>query len=287
MTYINQRGLSDVEDRLRACADRWGLAVGEQLTGGFRSAVFAGVTAAAQEVVLKLTPTVEEAALEARALQAWSGTGVSVILIDADHGCGALLLERLRPALPLAGQDDEVIEVVAEILDRLQSLGPVPGFPSLADVFPHLARHSMADNDYERAERGEPDRGRAAMELMAAAHRTAADLCSSAPREVLLHGDLLDKNLLRSGDRYLAVDPIPRVGEPESEIGFYAADHPPAAGILERAGQLADRLEADRERATRWAAVWTVLLAASAWRDDQAELDALVASDRLSALLDR
>ena len=156
----------------------------------------------------------------------------------------------------------------------------------LADVVPHLAQHSVEDNQYERTERGEPSRAAPAMELMAVAQRVATELCSTANNRVLLHGDLLDKNLLSHGHRYLAVDPIPRVGEPESEIGFYAADHPPVGGILERAAVLAEALGADGGRAARWATVWTVLQAASAWRGDQDELDVLPASSGFRAVLE-
>ena len=87
------------------------------------------------------------------------------------------------------------------------------------------------------------------------------------------------------GARYAAVDPIPRVGEPESEIGFFACHHPPVDGVFGRARTLAGRLGADPDRTVRWAAVWMVLLAASAWRDDQPAMDALVGSPRFQAVL--
>jgi streptomycin 6-kinase len=120
---------------------------------------------------------------------------------------------------------------------------------------------------------------------MDAAGQAARDLCSTASEKVLVHGDFLDKNLLLNGDRYVAVDPIPRMAEPESEIGFFACDHPPVSGIFDRATRLAERLDADADRAMRWAAVWTVLLAASAWRQDQPQLDALVASPEFDEVL--
>jgi streptomycin 6-kinase len=287
VAWINERALVDLEARRQACAERWGLIVGSPLTGGFRSAVFECTSAGGQEVVLKFLPTMEEATLEARALRAWEETGASVRLLDDDLTGAALLLERLRPALtPIDEDDGRIIGIVAEVMGRLQAVGPVDGFPDLAELFPHLARHSAEDNHHERRERGEPTRGAPAMALMAAAQRTATDLCSTARGHVLLHGDLLDKNLLLSGDRYLAVDPIPRMGEPESEVGFYATDHPPVAGIFERAALLAERLHADADRAVRWAAVWTVLQAASAWRDDQDELDVLTSSASFRAVLD-
>lgn len=286
VAWINERKLSDLESRQLACAARWQLTLGATLTGGYRSRVFECVTRAGGEVVLKLTPTLEEALAEARALQVWEGTGASVKLLDVDPEAGALLLERLRPATPLSvAEESLVLDIVADRLARLHSVGRVDGFSDLADYLPHLAQRSVDDNAYERQDRGEPDRAAVAMDLIGAATETARQLCSTAARRVLLHGDLLDKNLLRQGDRYLAVDPIPRIGEPESELGFYACDHPPVSETMARAVELAGRLGADPARAARWAAVWTVLKAAEAWRDDQAELDALVASSEFQDIL--
>jgi streptomycin 6-kinase len=238
------------------------------------------------EAVLKLTVTVAEAVLEAMALERWRDTGAAVRLLDADPDNGALLLERLRPATPLAGVDERwVLGVVAELLARLHNVGRDDRFPDLVDLYPYLAEHSVEDNRYERETRKEPGRAGVALGLMEAAAQAAEHLCSTASEKVLVHGDFLDKNLLLNGDHYVAVDPIPRMAEPESEIGFFACDHPPVRGIFDRARRLAERLDADADRAVRWAAVWTVLLATSAWREDQHELDVLVASSEFEVIL--
>jgi streptomycin 6-kinase len=110
-------------------------------------------------------------------------------------------------------------------------------------------------------------------------------LCATARQTVVLHGDFLDKNLLRNGTRYVAIDPLPRVGDPCADIGFFAAGHPPATGILERAAAIARRMSLDRHRAQRWAVVWTVLQACHAWREDQSELEACLASREFEHLL--
>jgi streptomycin 6-kinase len=238
------------------------------------------------EAVLKLTVTADEALLEARALERWRETGAAVRLLDADLENGALLLERLRPATPLPAVDGKwVLEVVAELLARLHGVAGDDRFPDLVHLYPYLAEHSMEDNRYERETRKEPDRAGVALGLMDAAAQAAEKLCSTATKEVLVHGDFLDKNLLLKGDHYVAVDPIPRIAEPESEIGFFACDHPPVSGIFRRATRIAARLDADPDRAVRWAAVWTVLLATSAWRQDQHELDELVASSQFEEIL--
>jgi streptomycin 6-kinase len=110
-------------------------------------------------------------------------------------------------------------------------------------------------------------------------------LCATAGRAVLLHGDFLDKNVLRSGTGHVAIDPVPGVGDPCADIGFFAACRQPASGVWERADALARRTGDDPERAVRWAAVWAVHEACETWRADSNGLQALVASERLAVLL--
>lgn len=113
------------------------------------------------------------------------------------------------------------------------------------------------------------------------ARAAAMNLCATTERTVLLHGDFVDKNLLRSGAGYVAIDPIPRIGDPCSE----PACHPPATTILQRAGAVAGHMGLDRQRALRWAAVWAVLQTCQAWRDDQSDLKACLSSDQFEHLL--
>jgi hypothetical protein len=103
----------DSASRLEACKRRWDLAGGSRLGGGFRCAVFACSAPGGQQVVVKLTPTPEEARSEAAALASWTHTGVAVRLIDADISHGVLPLERIRPGTPLPGGDDPVSVKVA------------------------------------------------------------------------------------------------------------------------------------------------------------------------------
>lgn len=110
-------------------------------------------------------------------------------------------------------------------------------------------------------------------------------LCATARQTVVLHGDFLDKKLLRDGACYVAIDPIPRVGDPCADVGFFAAGHRPAAGILGRADAIAGRMGLDRRRAQRWAAVWTVLQTCHARREDQSDLETCLASSEFEQLL--
>ncbi|GAB3916818.1 hypothetical protein GCM10027613_16000 [Microlunatus endophyticus] len=72
-----------------------------RLTGGFRSEVMSARTPDGQEVVVKAPPTITEAVAEAGALNLWRNTGAAVPVLHFDDQQGVLVLERLRPGLPL------------------------------------------------------------------------------------------------------------------------------------------------------------------------------------------
>lgn len=277
----------DLQSRLGACIVRWRLRRVSPLSGGFRSEVFACITAGDEEVVLKLTVTTEEAQTEAAALRAWANMGAVVHLIDVDVEHAALLLERIRPATPLPGNDDPVaITVAASLLGTLHHVPPGSyPFPALARCYREEERRAREDAAYEQRTRGDLTGGRAGVQRLEAARALAMRLCATTERHVLLHGDFLDKNLLWNGTRYVAIDPLPRLGDPCSDVGDFAAEHPPASGILSRASAIAARLDLDPQRAQQWAAVWAVLLASAAWRSDQADLEACLASDAFERLL--
>lgn len=277
----------DVASRLTACKRLWHLEGGSRLDGGFRSDVFGCTTAAGAEVVVKLTGTQEQARAEAAALAMWEHTGVSVRLIDADFAHRALILERVRPGTHLPGGDDPVaIEVAADLLTRLHHAPAATfPFPALEETYVHLEDRARDDAAYEQRARGEPTRADAGLQRVDAARTSAMRLCATAGQLVVVHGDFLDKNLLWNGARYVAIDPIPRVADPCADVGLFAAGHRPATGILRRADAIAERMGLDQHRAQRWAAVWTVLQTCHAWRDDQSDLESLVASSEFEQLL--
>lgn len=124
------RDVSTVEGGLRSAAARWGLTVGEALTGGSRSAVFAATDGHGRDLVLKLPRRSETdghpTSAEAAALSAWADTGAAVHLVAAS--ADALLLARVRPGHPLPWQPEgplsETVGVAGELLRRLWSASP-------------------------------------------------------------------------------------------------------------------------------------------------------------------
>jgi len=256
------------------------------LPGGHRSAVFECLTATGAEVVVKLVGHPVDAAMEAAALAAWAATGAAVVLLDFDEENAALLLERIRPGLHLPYGADAV-GVAADLLGRLH-VPPPPDSPfmTLPEIYDAWERRSIADNAYFRRVRREPRRGSEGLARLPAARNAATTLSASCTRNVLLHGDFIDKNLLRNGTGYRAIDPMPRVGDPCSDIGFFAAGRPPVANILDLAAAIAARLGEDPLRAQRWAAVWAIHQTVQGWRTDQRELEVFAARSDVQRLLD-
>jgi streptomycin 6-kinase len=276
----------DLPSRLRSCLGNWRLQVVSRLEGGFRSEVFACTTSTGEEVVVKLAVTAEEARVEAAALGAWDGTGATIHLIDADFRHSALLLDRLRPATHLPSNDEPVaIAAAADLLRRLHETPPGSfPFPALEQIYARMERRSREDADYEQRANGDPTRGAAGLLRLDAARTAAKQLCATTERLVLLHGDFLDKNLLWDGTGYVAIDPIPCIGDACSDVGFFAAGHPPATAILSRAVAIATRVGLNLQRAQQWAIIWAVLQACQAWRHDQADLEAFLISDAFELL---
>lgn len=284
-------GVPTIPDRVRAAAARWRLTVGDQLTGGSRSAVYAVSDELGRDLVLKLpaapTDAADVAAAEAAALTGWIATGAAATLVAATGD--ALLLSRVRPgtALPWPPRADTV-EVVAAVLRRLWS---APSgwyrYRMLADVYQEEERIAREDAASEQLHRREPDRGRPGLELLPAAAHAVRRLLTTTATPVLLHGDLINKNLLRdeaSPVGFVAIDPQPRLGDPAADVGAFAASQP-AGQILPIAAALASAVDVDPRRAAIWAAVWATHQTAQAWRDDQTALEHLVSSATIQGLL--
>jgi streptomycin 6-kinase len=205
---------------------------------------------AGHELVLKLVPPWADREREAAALIAWHGRGaVAVRAVGRD--AEALLLDRVLPGRALSAGDPDALELVADLAAGLHGV-PVPAghpFPSQAEAVGRYLAHER---------RMAHESGWDAGALLDRATALAEALCDGAPRAALLHGDLMDKNLLLAADRLVAIDPMPMVGDPHGDLGFWAATHPPAADVLSRARSLARRLGVDEARAAVWAMVYAV-----------------------------
>jgi streptomycin 6-kinase len=264
------------------CAERWGLTIGEPLSGGLVGHVFACITRDKNPAVLKLNPPPSDEFAgtpehEAAALRTWNGRGAVELLAFAPDQ-RALLTRRALPGTSLPpGVEHEALHAVSDVLSQLfdATIPPVEFAPLATAVDRHLVRKLAVAGDAR--EMLEP--------LIEKARASARSLVASTPSEVLLHGDLMDKNVLRDHDRVVAIDPMPHVGDPSSDIGFWAATRSPVSALNTRAADLARLLTCDLDRASRWAATYAVGSACETWRPDTRELRRWVCSPRAAELL--
>lgn len=286
--------MSVVDDRVRSAASQWGLTVGEELSGGARSAVFAATDGLGRDLVLKLPARTaangNSTGAEAAALKSWARTGAAVGLIAAT--ADALLLARARPGLQQPwrpeGRLDDTVEMAGELLRRLWSVRPGSfRYPTLSSVYAEDERVARDDAILEQRNRGEPDRGVTGLRRLPAAAAAAERLMATAPGAIVLHGDFITKNIFSddtSPEGWVALDPLPMMGDPASEVASFAAYHP-AELILPIAESLATEVDVAPQRALRWAAIWAVHQAAQAWREDQESLECLIATPTIANLL--
>ena len=273
--WIDPAWLVDVPRRAAESARLWDLSLGDPIESHV-SRVFRSRDASGRERLLKLAPSEAHPDREAAALAHWGGSGAPRLVAFAPE-LGALLIELVVPGTRLPpARDTDGAPLVAATLRRLWSRGlPRAAFPSF----------DAALGEWLVRARASAESGTVGVALLDRAVARARALDVEASTRVLLHGDFIDKNLLLGPDGYVAVDPIPAIGDPCSDIGFYAAYHPPAENIAERARLVATYAGVDALRSSRWAAVWAVGEATQTWRADSEALQAWVSGREASALL--
>ncbi|MFF3906365.1 aminoglycoside phosphotransferase family protein [Streptomyces sp. NPDC001848] len=189
---------------------------------------------------------------EPDAFVAWGGRGAVQLHERYDERL-AMLLERVHTStLAEVDDNDEVVTVAGRISRRLAVPAP-PGLPRLreqADAWEEQLRKDAAELDHD-----------VPRHVVDAAVETARDLGRAQP-EVLIHGDLHARNILR-GDRepWLAVDPKGYAGDPAYDGGTLLKSRALAllqAGDLRQAVHrvldiFAEAAEVDHTRVRRWA----------------------------------
>lgn len=198
-------------------AARWNLDP-VAVSGGGTSRVFRCLRRDSGDAVwLKLTPEPSIAREEAEALRAWADTPSVVTLLEADPAAGALLLEDVRPGVPVRQLGWSVPEVAALLRD-LRVSPPVPGRHSVLRPLSHRIGFLFDLTDRRLAAAGMNDL--LAPTVLGRARAAALELAASGPVG-LVHGDLHAANVLSGpGARVVAIDPRPTWGDP----GFDAVD---------------------------------------------------------------
>lgn len=176
----------------------WGLRLGPR----YEWARYSFAAPAGDDAVLKLTPPEDdEADLEGDALGFWDGRG-AVRLLRHDRARRALLIERCVPGNDASALDDrEAIRVALEVGGLIWRPVPNGPFGLAGDFVAQRLRDLPARTDHRYVP--------IATELLG----------SMRPRhDVLVHGDYHHHNLLRHGDRWLAIDPKPLIADREFDV---------------------------------------------------------------------
>jgi streptomycin 6-kinase len=194
------------------CAVRWQLhGLGAGMAGS--TSVVVRCESPFGPVVLKLTPEPLLASEEARALELWTASRHVVNLVDVGEDLGALLLEDVRPGIPLTQDSGWALREVVPLLSEL-FLGPTPNEPAALNTLTERVEFVLALS--ERRWTATP----AAQALLPVAvlrrgREQALALAGSPGHAGLIHGDLHLSNVLRCGDnrQIVAIDPRPCFGD--------------------------------------------------------------------------
>ncbi len=221
-----------------------------------------GITSENLPVVLKMGVPHPALNAEIQSLKEFDGKG-AVRLIDADPLQGALLLERIIPGddLRIIPDDRAATRIAAGVMKELWKTGPP------AAVFPDTADWCQGFQRYLNINQED---GPLPAELVQQASKMAADLQTSSPNQLLLHGDLHHRNILKTeANTWIAIDPQGVIGEPAFEVGALLLNPVPDLidwpNLIEIQKQrsiiLEEELNIDGERLLAWSFVRAVLSA--------------------------
>lgn len=198
-------------------AREWGLELGEPFAMSNVSFV-----APAGDAVLKVAWEGDTESLhEGEALELWDGDGAVRLLRRSGR---ALLEERAVPGDDLSGlPDDEATAIAIEVASRLWRRAGSPFRPVALEVPRWL-------DNAEREGSG----------LVRLARKVFAELDPSAAW--LVHGDFHHHNMLRHGDRFVAIDPKPYLADREYDVPSFLWN--PMFNLMEDAKQTERRIAA-------------------------------------------
>lgn len=154
-------------------------------------------------VVLKLGLNWQSLDQEANALEAFKGNG-AVNLIDRQKH--AILMEKAVPGTPLKNQvsDKPNIVIACNVVEGLRKASP-PNMDLFSPITDWLAD---LDKDWDLPK-----------PLLRQARNLKNTLLSKmANKQVLLHGDLHQENILSDGENWLVIDPKGVIGHPIQEL---------------------------------------------------------------------
>jgi streptomycin 6-kinase len=185
--------LTETERVALEVAAEWGLTLGAP----FALSRFSYVAPAGDDTVLKVAWAGDDESLdEGAALELWAGDG-AVQLRRADRGRRALLEERARPGDDISTLPEaDATAVAVDIATRLWRRAGAP-FREVAAEVPRWLDNNISP-------------------LTPLARELWRDF--DPGHEWLVHGDFHHHNILRHGDRFVAIDPKPYLSDREYDL---------------------------------------------------------------------
>jgi streptomycin 6-kinase len=253
------RFLDALPTTLDEIAVAWDLRLGDAYGLSFHW-VCAATRADGTPAVLKLGVPDGHLDSEALALRLWDGAG-AVRLLEHDPVRGALLLEKADPGTPvraLSPHDDvRATEALISAGRRLHLAEPDPRLDRLEDERAAFTEH------LDRFPGDDP----LPRHMVERAARLFDELCASAPRRVVLHGDLHHDNVLAAErEPWLAIDSKGMTGDPGFDCGAMLYNPEPwlrderiVRLVPARIEQLADGFAMPIDRVVAWGYVMAML----------------------------
>ncbi|WP_316520165.1 aminoglycoside phosphotransferase family protein [Kitasatospora brasiliensis] len=266
--------------------ERWSCAPAGEATHGGVGLILPVRRRAGRAAVLKVSFPHPGNVHEPDAFEVWAGRGAVRLYERADEHY-AMLLERASPAtLAEVRGGEEVLTVAGRLSRRLA----VPAPPRL----PRLSEQAAAWEEQLRTDAASLTHPLSAR-TVAAALATVHELARSQP-EVLVHGDLHPRNILRAErEPWLAVDPKGYAGDRAYDGGTLLKVHAltvlggadPRRGVLRALDVFTEAAELDRERTRRWAQLQAVQAAFGGRRHGFRRARTGPERDRLTGYADR
>jgi streptomycin 6-kinase len=229
-------------------AYRWNLKLGYRLPGASASYVVEATTSDGLDAVLKVPIPGDDEAVGWRGVEAFSEYG-GVKMLRLDEESGSILMPRLRPGSMLAHDsmtDLDAVDVCADLILRLRESKPSSPSP-LRERFKPISNIPSALQG-----------------LAGQAWRIANELFETTDRQVNLHGDLHQFNIIRGAHGWTAIDPKFLLGDPCHEVtGFMRNTPKPTTEQMDaRLFRFAEKLGDPIERLWGWSFAQTVLCCA-------------------------
>jgi fructosamine-3-kinase len=184
-------------------AGEWNVAPETVLEGGAMSLCVLCRGADRIPVVLKVPANRVSGTAESSALAAWDNGAVPRVL-TTDDASGAFLMEFIA-----SGGPEPATEDIAALLARLHTPA-TRAMHALDDVLQARIRGAATRFTGLPEETADLE---AASDLIAALQRTA--------EPAMVHGDFQAKNVLHGSGGPIAIDPLPAVGDPYSDLGLW------------------------------------------------------------------